>query len=41
MVEILRYWPKHLPIPQGWEIVDSFDGCHHGEHAVLIRKIAA
>lgn len=39
MIEIFRYWRKNVPIPEGWELADSFDGCHHGHHAILIRKV--
>jgi hypothetical protein len=33
-----RYWPWYKPPPEGWEIVDELEDCHHGAHAVLLRQ---
>jgi hypothetical protein len=40
-IEWFRFWPKKKPIPEGWEVTDDFEGCHHYEHAVIIRKLKA
>lgn len=36
-----RYWPKDKKIPGGWKLANKLDTCHHGHHAVLIRKKVA
>lgn len=35
---IVRYWPKHKPIPEGWVLKNDLLNCHHGEWSVLIEK---
>ena len=36
--EILRYWHKARPIPDGWEVADDMADCHHGEYAIILRQ---
>ena len=38
-IRTVRYWLKHLPIPEGWRIVSTMDDCHHGVYSVIIEKI--
>ena len=33
------YWPWYKKPPDGWVIEDDFADCHHGAHAVLLRKV--
>ena len=35
---LFKYWPWYKAPPNGWEIVDDMHDCHHGAHAVLLRK---
>jgi hypothetical protein len=37
--EVLRYWHKARPIPPGWELASDLADCHHGEYAIIIRKV--
>jgi hypothetical protein len=37
-IQFFAYHVRWKPVPDGWEIVDMFEGCHHEEFAVLIRK---
>lgn len=35
-----RYIRLGTPIPDGWELVADFEGCHHGRYSQgIIRKI--
>ena len=38
MIAEYRYHKLGKPIPEGWEIAHNLQDCHHGRHAVLIRK---
>ena len=35
----MAYHKKSEPVPEGWETIDDFSGCHHGKYAILIRKL--
>ncbi len=38
---VVQYWPKGMAIPEGWELVNSLESCHHGVYSVLIRQVAS
>lgn len=38
---VVQYWPKGKPLPEGWELVNSLEDCHHGVYSVLIRQVAS
>lgn len=37
---IYRYWPRHKPLPPGWQICPGMERTHHGIYSVLIKRIA-
>jgi hypothetical protein len=36
---VLKYHPKHKPVPKGWIVVNDMQSTHHGEYSVLIKKV--
>lgn len=34
------YWRRGVPIPKGCRPHDSLEGTHHGQHAILVERMA-